>query len=214
MIVATELPLTRRPPSPASRGERWFSRSVVSDSLRPHERQPTGLLCPWDSPGNNTGVGCHSLLQGVFLTQQSNPGLLHCRQILYRLSYEASPKKCPSEPGRPADTLGCAHPGQPPSPLRVGNAALQPRKRPQGAWGPGSGGSPDRVELQLPHCWAEWPQAGGLPGLLEAMDIGPATTQQARGAPVRTRCANCKHPGGRGALFQLCTRETRAQRTA
>ena len=144
MIVATELPLTRRPPSPASRGERWFSHSAVSDSLRPHERQPTGLLCPWDSPGNNTGVGCHSLLQGVFLTQQSNPGLLHCRQILYRLSYEASPKKCPSEPGRPADTLGCAHPGQPPSPLRVGNAALQPRKRPQGAWGPGSGGSPDR----------------------------------------------------------------------
>ena len=38
--------------------------------------------CPWDSPGKNTGVGCHSLLQGVFLTQGSNLGLLHCRQIL------------------------------------------------------------------------------------------------------------------------------------
>ena len=37
------------------------------------------LLCPWDSPGQNTGVGCHSLLQGIFLTQGSNPGLLHCR---------------------------------------------------------------------------------------------------------------------------------------
>ena len=38
--------------------------------------QPTRLLCPWDSPGKNTGVGCHSLLQGVFLTQGSNPHLL------------------------------------------------------------------------------------------------------------------------------------------
>ena len=43
---------------------------------------PTRLLCPWDSPGKNTGVGCHFLLQGIFLTQGSNPGLLHCRQIL------------------------------------------------------------------------------------------------------------------------------------
>ena len=44
------------------------------------------LLSPWDSPGKNTGVGSHSLLQGLFLTQELNPGLLHCRQILYHLS--------------------------------------------------------------------------------------------------------------------------------
>ena len=44
------------------------------------------LLCPWNSPGKNTGVGSHSLLQGIFLTQRSNLGLLHCRQILYHLS--------------------------------------------------------------------------------------------------------------------------------
>ena len=44
-------------------------------------------LCPWDSPGKNTGVGCHFLLQGIFLTQEWNPGLLHCRQILYQLGY-------------------------------------------------------------------------------------------------------------------------------
>ena len=50
--------------------------------------QPAGLLCPWNSPGKNTGVGCRALLQGIFSTQGSNPGLLHCRQILYRLSYE------------------------------------------------------------------------------------------------------------------------------
>ena len=62
------------------------SHSVVSDSLWP-TNQLTRLLCPWDSPGKNTGVGCHSLLQRVFLTQGSNPSLLHCRHILYHLSY-------------------------------------------------------------------------------------------------------------------------------
>ena len=44
------------------------------------------LLCPWDFPGKNTGVGCHALLQGIFPTQGSNPCLLHCRQVLYQLS--------------------------------------------------------------------------------------------------------------------------------
>ena len=46
-------------------------------------RQPTRLLCPWDSPGKNTGVGCHFLLQEIFLTQGLNLPLLHCRWILY-----------------------------------------------------------------------------------------------------------------------------------
>ena len=41
--------------------------------------------CPWDSPGKNNGVSCHSLLQGIVLTQVLNPSLLHCRQILYCL---------------------------------------------------------------------------------------------------------------------------------
>ena len=44
--------------------------------------RPSGLYSPWDSPGQNTGVGSHSLLQGTFSTQESNQGLLHCRQIL------------------------------------------------------------------------------------------------------------------------------------
>ena len=48
---------------------------------------PPRLLCPRESPGKITGVGCHSLLQGIFLIQGSNPGLLHCRQILYHLSH-------------------------------------------------------------------------------------------------------------------------------
>ena len=45
--------------------------------LRPHGRQPARLLCPWDFPGEHTGVGCHFLLQGIFLTQRLNPSLLH-----------------------------------------------------------------------------------------------------------------------------------------
>ena len=63
------------------------SDSVASDSLQPHGLQPTRLLCPWNSPGKNTGVDWHSLPQRNFPTQGSNPGLLHCRQILDRLSY-------------------------------------------------------------------------------------------------------------------------------
>ena len=64
-----------------SLSEEW-SCSVVSDSLRPHGLYPTRLLHPWDSPGKSTGVDCHFLLQGIFPTQGSNPGLLHCRQTL------------------------------------------------------------------------------------------------------------------------------------
>ena len=67
------------------------SCSVVSDFLRPHELEPTRFLCPRNSPGKNTGVDCHSLLQRIFLTQGSNPGLLHHRQILYHLSYREGP---------------------------------------------------------------------------------------------------------------------------
>ena len=49
------------------------------------------IPCPWNSSRQNTGVGNHSFLQGVFSTQESNWGLLHCRQILYQLSYQGSP---------------------------------------------------------------------------------------------------------------------------
>ena len=56
---------------------------------------PARLLCPWNSPGKNHGVGSHSLLQGIFLTQGSNPRLLHCRQILYPLSHQGSPQPSP-----------------------------------------------------------------------------------------------------------------------
>ena len=62
------------------------SYSVMSDSLQPHELYPTRLLCPRNSPGKNIGVGCHSLFQGIFLIQGTNP---HCKQILYGLSHHS-----------------------------------------------------------------------------------------------------------------------------
>ena len=62
------------------------SCSIVSDSLRPHG------LSPWNSPGQNTGVGSLSLLQRIFRTQGSNPGFPHCRQILYQLSHQGNPR--------------------------------------------------------------------------------------------------------------------------
>ena len=51
-----------------------------------------GLYSPWSSPGQNTGVGSHSLLQGIFPIKGSNPGLPHCRRILYQLSHKGSPR--------------------------------------------------------------------------------------------------------------------------
>ena len=48
----------------------------MSDSLQLYGLQSTRLLCPWDSPGKKAGVGCHALLQGIFLTQESNPCFL------------------------------------------------------------------------------------------------------------------------------------------
>ena len=54
----------------------------------PMDHKPARLLCPWNSPGKNTGVGCHFLLQGIFPTQELNPDLLHCRWTLYHLSHQ------------------------------------------------------------------------------------------------------------------------------
>ena len=59
---------------------------------KPMGSYPTRLLCPWDSPGKNTGVGCHFLLWGIFPMQKLNSGLLDCRQILYHQIYQRSPQ--------------------------------------------------------------------------------------------------------------------------
>ena len=74
-------------PLPSSESESEVARSCLTlcdpvDCTRP--------LGPWDSPGENTGVGCHFLLQGIFPTQGLNPGLLNCRQTLYHLNHQGS----------------------------------------------------------------------------------------------------------------------------
>ena len=75
----------------------WFSCKIVSNSWNPMDCSPPGyvlwdiaILCPWDSQGRNTGMGCHFLLWGIFPTQESSLGLLNCRQILYQLRYKGS----------------------------------------------------------------------------------------------------------------------------
>ena len=68
-------------------------------TLRPHGLQPARLLCPRDCLGKNTGMGSLSLLQGIFQTQGSNPGLPHCRWILYFLSHQK--RYAPKLPGEP-----------------------------------------------------------------------------------------------------------------
>ena len=104
----------------------------MSESLRPCGLSPARLLCPWDSAGKCTGVGCHALLQGIFLTQGSNPGLNIAGRFFYHLGYQGSsiilervayampsPRDLPDpeiEPGSPAlqaDSLPVELPGKP-----------------------------------------------------------------------------------------------------
>ena len=66
-------------PSPMHESEKWkWSRSVVSNSLRPHGRQPTRLLHPWDFPGKSTGVGCHCLLHQTSINFYKLPQFTAC----------------------------------------------------------------------------------------------------------------------------------------
>ena len=78
--------------------EETFSKSVqdlVAQSCPtlcdPMDHSPPGSSVNGDSPGKNTGVGCHALLQGICPTLGLNPGLPHCRQIIYHLSHQGSP---------------------------------------------------------------------------------------------------------------------------
>ena len=77
--------LPSEPPGKPEENCESESQSVVSNSLKPH-----GLYSPWNSPGQNTRVGSLCLLLGIFPTQGSNPGLPHCRQIIYQLSHKGS----------------------------------------------------------------------------------------------------------------------------
>ena len=70
--------------------ERLVAQSCLA-LCNPMDYSLSGSSVHGDSPGKNTGVGCHFLLQGIFPTQGSNPGLLHCRQVPYHLSHQGSP---------------------------------------------------------------------------------------------------------------------------
>ena len=71
--------------------------SVMSDSLHPHGLQPTRLLCPWRFSRQEYWSGFDGLLQGIFPTQELNPGLLHLRWILLQLSHQGGPRVLGSE---------------------------------------------------------------------------------------------------------------------
>ena len=87
--VTTELG-NRRTSSPSDQQSKEEKKTVAQSCLT---LRAARLLRPWDSPGKNTGVGCHAFLQGILSTQGSNPGLWHCRWILYCLSHQGSPPK-------------------------------------------------------------------------------------------------------------------------
>ena len=74
------------------KGSAYISWYSILPPKQTHKNPYLRLLCPWNSSGKDTGVGSHSLLQGIFPTQGSNSGLLHCRQILYHLSHQEGPK--------------------------------------------------------------------------------------------------------------------------
>ena len=70
----------------------WVKSKKWKSLSRVRLFEPARFLCPWNSPGRNTGVGSLSLLQGISPTQGSNPSLPHCRWILYQLSHKGSPR--------------------------------------------------------------------------------------------------------------------------
>ena len=70
--------------------------SVMSNSLQPYGLYPTRLLCSWDSPGKNTGLCCHALLQGIFPSQGSNPVLSHLQE-------DSLPSESPVKPAEPTE---------------------------------------------------------------------------------------------------------------
>ena len=88
-------------------GRSVLSRSVVSDSLRPHELQPTRLLCPWDFPGKRTGVGRHFLLQGIFPTQGWNLCLLHRAGGFFTTEPPGKPMRCTTSLKKKKNSICC-----------------------------------------------------------------------------------------------------------
>ena len=158
------------------------SCSVMSDSLRTHS-----LYSPWNSPVQNTGLGSLSFLQGIFPTQGSNPGLPHCRWILYQLSHKGSPR-IPELVAYPFSSRS----SQPRN--RSGVSCIAGRFFTNWAMREASGGRHITVNTDLKKAWGHWRVDGALEGrglgrrlerVLEVGDPGP------RG-PRRLPKAKCK----------------------
>ena len=129
------------------------SCSLVAQSLltlRPHGLQPARLLCPWDFPGESTGVGCHCLLQGVFSTQGLNLHLLHWQVGSSPLSHQGSPR--PFMVSIKTSTMSQRRPG----PTRGMPRAPGGSQGSQPGWAGGmeSGGQTDSPEA--PDLWPDW----------------------------------------------------------
>ena len=96
----------------------WSLTHVWLFLCDPMDCNPPGSSVHGDSPGKNTGVGCHALHQGIFPTQGSNPGFPHCRRILYHLSHQGSQ--------RILEWVAYPSPGELPDPgIKLGSLALQ-----------------------------------------------------------------------------------------
>ena len=90
-LITQSYHLTLLPKTPWKQKSENVCHLVMSASLQPHGLWPARLLCPWDFPGKNTEVGCHSLHQGIFLNQGPNPGSL-AFQADYHLSHQGRPR--------------------------------------------------------------------------------------------------------------------------
>ena len=146
------------------------SHSVVSDSLRPH-----GLYSPWNSPGQNTGMGSLSLLQGISPTQGSNPGLPHFRQVLYQLSHQGSAGRGkvgvkPRSPTLQAGSLPAEPPGKPRN-TRVCSLSLLRRIFPTQESNPGLLHC-RRILYQLSHSLGYACGSAGKESTCNAGDLG------------------------------------------
>ena len=120
----------------------------MSNSLWPH-----GLYSPWHCPGQNTGVGSLTLLQGILPTQGLNPGLPHCRLILYQLSHKGSPrilKPIPSPAGVPDPGIESGSPE-----LQVDSLSTEPRQhiKKQRYYFPNKGLSSQSCGFSSSHVW-------------------------------------------------------------
>ena len=113
--------------------------------------------CPWNSPGQNTGVGSLSLLQGIFPTQGSNPGLLRCKQILYQLSHKGSPMFCKSTSNASAKSMLQSFPGGSVVKNLLANAGDMSSTPGLGRYpGEGNGNLPQHSCLGNPTCLADY----------------------------------------------------------